>query len=641
MKNLNLTIPNNIEYLSQWPEFESMLPPGKLILNKVVCGCGITDYFLTNNSPVILVSPRKELIISKLMSDRTSHAYYFDRSDPAVDVNESKNRLYDYLNNCSYGLVPKIIVTFDSSHIVFNALADMGRLSMFTVIVDEFSCIFTDARLKGSVEMDFLRTISLLQNRTILVSATPIKEIYLNELAELSNMTYVTFDWDPTRLETVTIHRQKMTNTPSAIKSIILDYYSKGYFQNKVIGGVEVFSNEAVFYVNSVKDIVSIIKSLNKLNSVKLDSKNTKVICADSPENQKLLKTINLEIGHFADKNTYLTANVTFTFVTKASFEGADHHSDNASVYIFADSNRKCLSLDISIDIPQIIGRCRTKTNPFRLDAWYYYKTTSAEQFNYEDEKLKIQERLNRSNEFINEFGMLGSGTLLDKLHDAQEHRKYMDDYVDVTTSIDGRRAVILNKLVYLSDIRALEIRQMQYNNSYSVLAHLNSNGYNAIDYKPVLTAEFQDFYNSFCRASGFEEKMKVCYGAFSQGGELEDNISSSPLIPSQYKRYLGLSPDVCEECGYREVALERELAFANNGTQMMQALGERIEPKKPYDLPTVKGILQQIYDSLGLSLKAKATDVKKILPEGYYQSSYKTVGTDRKKVIIFLNPTL
>lgn len=64
-----------------------------IIIDKGICGCGFTNYCLTNSIPTILVSPRRELLGCKVLDPLTKHAYYFDRSNKKVDVKDSIARL--------------------------------------------------------------------------------------------------------------------------------------------------------------------------------------------------------------------------------------------------------------------------------------------------------------------------------------------------------------------------------------------------------------------------------------------------------------------------------------------------------------------------------------------------------------------
>ena len=64
-----------------------------IIIDKGICGCGFTNYCLTNSIPTILVSPRRERLGCKVLDPLTKHAYYFDRSNKKVDVKDSIARL--------------------------------------------------------------------------------------------------------------------------------------------------------------------------------------------------------------------------------------------------------------------------------------------------------------------------------------------------------------------------------------------------------------------------------------------------------------------------------------------------------------------------------------------------------------------
>ena len=71
-KTLNrnyLNVPIGIKYISDWQDF--YLPQGHIIVNKIVTGCGFTEYCLNNNIPTILCSPRKVLLENKYEQHKT------------------------------------------------------------------------------------------------------------------------------------------------------------------------------------------------------------------------------------------------------------------------------------------------------------------------------------------------------------------------------------------------------------------------------------------------------------------------------------------------------------------------------------------------------------------------------------------
>lgn len=63
-----------------------------------------------------------------------------------------------------------------------------------------------------------------------------------------------------------------------------------------------------------------------------------------------------------------------FTLCTRTVYLGADFYSTCARSFIFSDANIDCLSVDISLDLPQILGRQRLDCNPWKNCAELYYK---------------------------------------------------------------------------------------------------------------------------------------------------------------------------------------------------------------------------------------------------------------------------
>lgn len=625
MKKINLKVPD-INYMSEWSDLDVSLPPGKIIVNKVVCGCGMTNYYLTNNLPVILVSPRRELIISKTKDCRTFMSYYFNRQDKNISVEQSKSSLRAYLHqpqDMPYG-APKVMCTYDSLHHVIDVLNELNCLDKFTIVGDEATCIFTDARLKGPKSLDLLYLIDKLPNRCVFITATPLNDIYLDEVPIFNSMPYVTLEWPQDKLMTVTLKRQKMISTVDAVSNIIDTFHEFGYFQSKNINGQEIKSMEAVFFLNSVKDILKIAKRKG------LTKKDTRIICADDNDNVRDLKKVGLEIGHFPSENEYRATNKTFTFVTKCSFEGADLYSDCASIYIFADANRENLNLDISIDLPQIIGRCRTKSNPFRHEIRYFYKTTDSEKFDLDVAKQELQLKIDKTNNIVNKMNGCLDDDIVEKFIDAQKSQQYSKDYVDVISDGNGRYMFQSNTLVILSDLRALEIKHQQYKSNYSVLCYLNNNGYNAINYYAMGNCKEAQFLQMFDNAGSFEDKMKV----FVDGCADEDirNWAMANLdIPQKFKKYYcQLGAVKCRALSYKEDAMENELKYINDKDKIRQRLSELLKPQMPYPKKQIKKVIQSVYNELRLDKTATAAQLSEYfdnIQEG------KVTNTDGKRI--------
>ena len=100
MLNRNyLNVPIGIKFISDWKELE--LPKGHYILNKIVTGCGFTEYFLNNNIPTILCSPRKALLGNKHRQHKTKGRptyLYRNKYDTETNVDSSIDERLSIVN---------------------------------------------------------------------------------------------------------------------------------------------------------------------------------------------------------------------------------------------------------------------------------------------------------------------------------------------------------------------------------------------------------------------------------------------------------------------------------------------------------------------------------------------------------------
>ena len=316
-------VPKGIRYISDWKEFEIFNFPH--VLDKQIPGCGFTEYCLTNSENVVLCSPRKILMQNKY--DQHSEDVFLVKSgrDKAteVDLNIEKDKLrytkgllaslsaisedstdWDrfrdglkrYIKQRVHNKKPiKILVTYDSFRKVKEILDFFNKeVGSLRVVVDEFQSIFTDSKFKSSTELEFVDALQGI-DKVCYVSATPMMTSYLSYLDGFKNLPIYTLDWsseDPDRVQRPIISVRQLTSIKK-LSGVLIDPYISGEFIHEykpdpVTGEVRQFtSKELVIYVNSVDNILSIIKH-NKLPSDKVN-----ILCADTEGNQKKVKTLN------------------------------------------------------------------------------------------------------------------------------------------------------------------------------------------------------------------------------------------------------------------------------------------------------------------------------------------------------------
>ena len=602
---------------------ESQFPVGSFILDKKLTGCGATTMFLRDSIYTILVCPRILLMDCKANDPEFKGLVHEFRKadDRTSSVFDLQNQMMDYIRQIELKQInpftqetnykaPKILVSYDSFKHVAQRLAQEGILERFRIVVDEFQTLMTDAAYRGPVEMEFMLNVQH-SNNVIYLSATPCLEKYLDQLTAFQNLPLVELEWPKEAYHTANIqslpyYRQSLHKTASRI---IQRYFNEGCFERKMYRGQEYEAKEALFFLNDVKQVISII------NDNGLTPANTNVLCARTDENYTRIAKIEdaagnklgFTIGHAPKKDE---PHKPFPFVTRCSFEGVDFYSTNAYTYIFSDINLKHLGLDLWIEVPQILGRQRREDNPFRFDATFYYKTLASSITKSDSEFIaEMNDKVAVTNEWIDTYNQ-SSKLLQDDMAGALRKLQKIDNcatnYVSVSDDkVDGTRVVGFNELAMYNEIRAWDMRQSQYLNSCQVMTVIDQTTYTVVD-NPVVKTFLQSF------GGCFEDCMKLYCNTIAAHPECKDLLDYLPQVPIEIKRYYNaLGPDVIKSCSYIEARILRMMNTTANTMRLKDATSAVFVPKQFYSLKQVKSILEGIYQNLGIKKTAKASDLQ------------------------------
>ena len=613
MKKIIQKVPSgrDIKYISDWQDYS--LPNGHCIVDKGVTGCGYTEYTLTNNLPVVLCSPRKLLLENKSEQHQgdINILYLKNEIKDINDINKLKNKIRNHIFLCDEENLPiKFLVTYDSSHYIIDILKELGLLKEFYFIIDEFQSIFLDAFFKSEVEFDFVEYLQDCPN-VLYLSATPMLDKYLEKVNTFRNLPFYQIDWSETGVvENIIIQRKFAASLGSECIKIIKQYLEGKFPSTFTSDNKIIFSTEAVFYFNSISDIIRVI---NKTN---LSPSQVNIICADDGVNKDKLSKIGHSIGKIPLKGEL---NKMFTFCTKTAYIGSDFYSDNASSYVFADPNIKSLALDISLDLPQIVGRQRNRENPFKNNIVIFYKTKRKDDKDLTEEEFKKtqEERKESTNTIINGFNKLSSKEqkeYLLKLKSDIEVSKYERDFISISKKTNQP---VYNSFIEISQERGWEVSQRDYQDKISVTKSLESLTSNISEYQSDLEKEVQDFLdNKFYSTGIFREKMKM-YCEFMDlhrgNKEVSDIIYFKIKDPKYRKYYNFYGTSGCKSKGYFEDKLKLGMIDTSNNDELSFAIHNKFKVGEKYLKKDIKPILQDIYRDLGITTsKPKTTDLSK-----------------------------
>ena len=632
MKKTTIKVPLGIKYLSGFKDLYNNIPTnGHYILNKKVCGCGATELYLSCDKKCILASPRKNLLYNKYSQHLSDNFHLFryngdkDKyfSNGSISSSETvtyKENLRDYIKNGG----TKILTTYDSIKHSHEILIELGNnLEEWEVIVDEFQVMFYDCNFKANTEYEFYKHLQSFPN-VVFLSATPFLEEYLDQLDFFKNMTMYELEWPRTMVEKPKVNMTKTSKNITKLCEGIIDKYRNGKGETTLVDGKEYRSKEAILYINSVKDIVKVIKTLN------IKPEEVNIICSSTPENISKLKELSKAMGmeyKIGDIPGKGDTHKMFTFCTSTVYVGADFYSDNAYTYIFANPKIESLTIDVSVDIQQIIGRQRLDSNPFKNMATLYFNTKKSdmteEAFN-ESIRLK-NEKTNRQIENFNSAPH--KEEFIEGLNKKPNHK---ENYCCISKDENGNQVIEKNILIELADRRAWEISNKIFNNDFSMFTALSVN-MNVTKDTDSDDSEVKAIFREWNEMKSFKDRVFFYCEACKDIPEVLDKCS---FIPTKYKEYHeALGEEGMKELGWREDYIKNAIApipFEQRpNNKIMEKLRANLEVGKFYTKTYIKELLCNIFKELELKGKPSASDIS-----FYIDCEEKSKRMDGKKVV-------
>lgn len=650
MKKITLNVPDGIKYLSEWKELWNLLPMNQhYILNKRICGCGATEAYIGSDRKVILASPRKQLLYNKYsqhLSDNlhlyryqgNREKYFESKSYSEKDVFAFNDELGKYIKSGG----KKILTTYDSLRKIKEVLvADGEDLDEWTVVVDEFQAMFYDCQFKPTTEYEFGQILGAF-NTVVYLSATPFLESYLDMTRQFKDMTFYELLWPESMMQIPKVEVIKSKKSVFKLCSELTGKYREGKGNSTVVDGKEFVAKEAVFYINDV----SVIKNIIKKNGLKADEVN--IICSSKSENIKKLNELSREVGEkfmIGDIPGKGEPHKMFTFCTSTVYIGADFYSTNAYSYIFANPLVKSMTVDVSVDLQQIIGRQRLDTNPFRNTATLYFNTRKSK-VTEEELENSIKEKKDKTKKQIDNFNAVpNKDEQLQMMENTIRQQGHKEHYCCIIKDADNNVRIVENEILEISERRAWEVTNRIYNNDFSM--------YRALRVGAVVTKssgsddpEVQRIFKEWNLDNQFPRKARLYCDLYDNFPELLEDCT---FIEGKYKKYhdaLGKEgfEALCWREDYIRQAIEPTPFDKLPKDQIAVKLIDALKTDKTYTKSEVKDLLQGIYKELNIAGKPSASDISEYLTcedrtvrmKGKLIATFKVTSHFRTKISLF-----
>lgn len=578
--------------------------PHNCIFNKVITGCGGTTVALSNNECYIIAVPTQELIKNKIKRDDAGVGTYTLQNGETREIfglfgyssYMMKKELRDYIESHE---IKKIMCTYDKMEMLLHFIEPKD----YRLLVDEYHTLLKAYSFREKAINRVFSTYKMYKSFCFM-SATPIMPDFKPSL--LDDVEEVMAEWD--NAEKITVNLQ-YSNKPFLTAANIINRY-------KADGFIEVNGNksyEAFFFINSVNEICKILKHCNLTND------NARIICADTEDNRKKLGDFNISTSNSANKQ--------FTFITCKSFEGVDYFSDSAISFVVSSASAEHTKLAIDTDIPQIVGRIRSKNNPFRNKIVHIYNRTNKD-IDLITTFEEMTDITNRTEEAAKQQ--------IEKYNNAttRAEKIAIKRLINNDLILETEDGIYYNDAILKLDLYNFKVNQIIYKSGISVRTEYQERGvqttaitYNKEDGEIKTENETKaiTFKEAYLKALSCQDLVQ------------RDQYLKVDMVKEAIEK---LTPEEVRAARYTKKTIKELLISKNEKLNQFTKAIKMIKKEMPYNefvpVAKVKAMLANVYEILGIEKKAKATDITSFF---YAKESRIRINGKIERVICIIRP--
>jgi len=379
------------------------------------------------------------------------------------------------------------------------------------------------------------------------------------------------------------------------------------------------------FYYN--EEIIKNFDVLDEKNFLDIDKLKNKIYNLLKPKSiedlkklyyERYQKEINNEDLDKEDLDILITDS--FSFINK-TIENFINNFDYSEIPLELDLNTSYQlvipspidSMNISMDLEQILGRQRREDNLWKNTATMFVKTTRiGTKTTWEEFKEKLDKKENKTISLLRSYSSVPPE---DKHNLAEKYQKdarvshYKDDYVAVNEHAGIDIIPVFNKLMMISEMRAFEMQQVDYSDRFSVINTVQTKGFTEEINKPIC-----ELAKKFIELIDVVSKLQFIVALADENLTKEELNLFFSLIPNKYKDYYDiLGFEGIRAHKYKESEIKREIERLSNNYREDQVKEEiycLFKVGCRYTNKDIKDKLRKVYEKLDYQKTAKAIDI-------------------------------
>ena len=434
------------------------------------------------------------------------------------------------------------------------------------------------------------------------LSATPIADKYMRQMDWFKDLPYTVLEWS--NVEQRFVKRVQSKNPINNAIEIVRNY-QKGIYPFVIIDGEKIESKECVIFLNSVTNIINIIRQTG------LQTEDVNIVVASTLENELLVKKLGQDygIGGIPLKGEQ---HKKFTFCTSTAFAGCDFYSTCASTFVISDNKKAYTSIDIATELAQIAGRQRLECNPFRNTTTFIYNVDVGESKD-DSYKADLEKKLQDSYEYArlkNSLTGANRDFAIKDIQTCQKLNKYSEHYV----CYDGiNNCFFVNDMAYLNDCFSYDVQKENYLDGITVRKQLEDSGFNVSGNEVHL--DYEEQLERIIRKESFADRMKR-YCEYRRNKETCMFVLVDEVMEHQcedFKLYYdSLGYERIKALGYKELNLKNEMMNRRETYHLYKEFRAIFPVGTRMLTDMIKLKMEEVYARYGIRQKGVASHLEK-----------------------------
>lgn len=277
--------------------------------------------------------------------------------------------------------------------------------------------------------------------------------------------------------------------------------------------------------------------------------------------------------------------------------------------------------------------------NPWKNSATFYYRATANYRFmKEEDFKKELDNKILQTNNLIAAYREASNNSIKYSL--ATNYQKvaksynYKDDYVAVNTIFTekGNRILkpVMNNLVYVNELRAFRIQQIDYKDRFTVFSTLSKN----ITPSDLVTKEVSIFLREYESLTTIHDKLKILCECDLSDQAREMILAQIPDSDEIKSYYIALTPEKLKALSYNTHKIKKELKIVTFSPELLiDSVYSVFKVGDKILLSELKQKLADLYKRINYSKTPKANDIMNYFDISSYTTTVIINGSKKRAV--------